>query len=420
MIDRRDFLKIAGCVVPYWGLIPVSKAQSIYSGKILVDIHASGGIDNSSWFDPREKDPLMNDYARAGTPAVVAGNLRAAPMGDNARFLQANFRRMMFVAGLNSETNSHEDGTRTHATGTLAMAYATMPELYAFAKGAQLPLPWLNSGAYDMSAGLIPATPMPDGNSFRQLISPNAQSGTTDYNKSQDVDKVLATRAERLRAQKAAGNLAPRAEMVNAQFTGASDSRALLARVNQFLPATFDNAAHVGLVAAQSGMTTSISLASGGFDAHSQISNTYNGANGSLTRLTNLIQYVCDKSAALGIDNRIFIRVYSEFSRTPLINGGTGKDHYNVGGQVFLEANPAWGNRVFGATGPRHEQLKINPATGAVDPVNGKIMAPRHIHMALRNYLGFNTTDPRFDLKVPADEKFDLFNPALNTGYPNL
>ena len=63
---------------------------------------------------------------------------------------------------------------------------------------------------------------MPDGNSFRQLISPNAQSGNTDYNKSQDVEKVLATRAERLRAQKAAGNLAPRAEMVNAQFTGAS------------------------------------------------------------------------------------------------------------------------------------------------------------------------------------------------------
>src|SRR4030095_11400565 len=167
MINRRDFLKIAGCVVPYWGLIPVSSAQSIYSGKILVDIHASGGIDNSSWFDPREKDPLMNDYARAGTPAVVGGNIRPAPMGNNAAFVMADLRRMMGINRLSSETNSHEDGTRTHATGTLAMAYATMPELYAFAKGAQLPLPWLNSGAYDMSAGLIPATPMPDGNSYR-------------------------------------------------------------------------------------------------------------------------------------------------------------------------------------------------------------------------------------------------------------
>ncbi|HTN49303.1 MAG TPA: hypothetical protein VMK32_07730 [Burkholderiaceae bacterium] len=423
MIDRRDFLKIAGCVVPYWGLIPVSNAQSIYSGKILVDIHASGGIDNSSWFDPREKDPLMNDYARAGTPAVVAGNLRAAPMGLNGPFLQANFRRMLVINGLNSETNSHEDGTRAHATGTLAMAYATMPELYAYAKGAALPLPWLNSGAYDMSAGLIPATPMPNGANFRQLISPNSQSATNDYNKDQDVAKILATRADRVRAQKAGGTLPPRAELVNAQFNGASDSRALLARVNQFLPATFDNAAHVGLVAAQAGLTTTISLASGGFDAHGQITNTYGAAgnaNGSLGRLTTLMQYVWDKAAALGIDSRIFMRVYSEFSRSPLINTGNGKDHYNVGAQVFMEANPTWGNRVFGASGPRHEQLKINPATGQVDMVNGKIMAPRHVHDAVRQYLGFQTTDPRFQMKVPADEKFDFFNPANNTGYPNM
>ena len=210
MINRRDFMKIAGCVVPYWGLIPVSNAQSIYSGKILVDIHAGGGLDASSWFDPREADPTLNDYARNGVPAVVAGNLRVAPMANNGAFAMANFRRMMVINGINSETNSHEDGTRTHASGMLAMAYASMPELYAYAKGSDLPLPWLNSGAYDMSAGLVPATAMPDGNSFRQLISPNAQSGATDYNKAQDVEKILATRAERLKAQKAAGNLAPR------------------------------------------------------------------------------------------------------------------------------------------------------------------------------------------------------------------
>ena len=191
MIDRRDFLKIAGCVVPYWALVPVSNAQSVYSGKILVDIHAGGGLDASSWFDPRETDPTMNNYAAAGTPAGVAGNLRAAPMGNNVAFLQANFRRMLVINGVNSETNSHEDGTRAHATGTLAMAYATMPELYAYAKPAAAPLPWLNSGAYSMSAGLIPATPMPNGNTFQQLISPNAASATNDFNKAQDRKSVV-------------------------------------------------------------------------------------------------------------------------------------------------------------------------------------------------------------------------------------
>jgi hypothetical protein len=36
----------------------------------------------------------------------------------------------------------------------------------------------------------------------------------------------------------------------------------------------------------------------------------------------------------------------------------------------------------------------------------------------MRKYLNIETTDPRFNLKVPANEQFDFFNPALNTGYP--
>ena len=52
--------------------------------------------------------------------------------------------------------------------------------------------------------------------------------------------------------------------------------------------------------------------------------------------------------------------------------------------------------------------------------VNGKTIAPRHIHDALRKYLGIETSDPKFQLRVPATENFDFFNPAANTGYPNL
>ena len=85
-----------------------------------------------------------------------------------------------------------------------------------------------------------------------------------------------------------------------------------------------------------------------------------------------------------------------------------------------MEANPAWGNRVFGASGPKHEQQKINVATGAVDPAAGLVIKPRHIHAALRRYLNVETNDPRFNLKVPANEMFDFFNPGASTGYPNL
>lgn len=419
MIDRRDFLKIAGALIPSWGFIPVASAQSsLYTGKVLVNIHASGGLDASSWFDPRESDPLMNFYAQARTPAGVAGNLRVAPMGNNVAFATKYFRNILVLNGVNSETNSHEDGTRAHATGSLAMNYPNMSELFAYTHGKGTPLPWLNAGGMNTSVGLSPAVPMPDGNNFRTMLSPNSANANQDFIKAQDVQKVLAARGERVKAQLAAGNLVPRAQGVSSQFDAATNSRALLARVSQFLPATFDNAAHVGLVAAQSGVTTTLQFASGGFDLHSNI---VNGSAQALPRLTDLVDYIITKSGELGIANRLFIRIYSEFSRTPLINSGQGKDHYGIGTQVLMEATPpAWGNRVFGLSGPRHQAVKINPSTGAVDPVNGKVMTPRHVHEAIRKYLGFTTTDPRFAFRIPADETFDIFNPNANTGYQTM
>jgi uncharacterized protein (DUF1501 family) len=210
----------------------------------------------------------------------------------------------------------------------------------------------------------------------------------------------------------------PRAQTVAQQFLAASDTRALLQRVAQFLPAQLDSFgdAQVGLIAAQAGITSTIQLERGGFDAHSNIDSDYANA---LPQLTNLVDYIWQKSAALGISNRIMVRIYSEFGRGPQLNAGNGKDHWSIGSQVLMEANPAWGNRVFGASGPRHEQLKINTTTGAVDPVNGVVITPRHIHAVLRNYLGIQTSDPRFDLMVPATEMFDFLNPNAGTGYPN-
>jgi hypothetical protein len=284
--------------------------------------------------------------------------------------------------------------------------------------GKGLPMGWMNQGGFAVSAGLVAPTPIPNANNWRALIMPNSASATQDFMKEADLLKTQAARAERVQAQLAGGNAVPRAQLTAQQLGGAADSRALLARVAQFTPATFDTfaQAHVGLIAAQSGITTTIQLSSGGFDGHSQLSNSYANA---LPRLTDMVDYVWQKAATLGLADRILLRIYSEFGRTPL-NSGNGKDHWAVGTQILMEANPAWGNRVFGASGPKHEQLRINPATGQVDPVNGIVMRPRHIHAALRQYLGIQTNDPKFNLKVPTAENFDFFNPANATGYPNL
>lgn len=420
-MQRRDFMKMAsaaGVVIPPWALLPVAQAQSgVYTGKILINIHAEGGIDQSSWADPREKDPTINNYAAAGTPAGVAGNIRYAPMGSNAAFFDAHFRQMLVINGVHSETNGHDEGTQVHATGRLDMGYPNISELFASVYGKGMPMPWLNGGGFRTSAGLVAATPMPDGNALRALTQPNAASATNDFMKQADLQRTLAARTERMKAMQARTDLLPRSRTVVEQFIGSADSRALLQRVAQFTPATFDTftQAHVGLIAAQAGITSTIQLASGGFDGHGDLANGYAQA---LPRLTDMVTYIWQKSADLGLSDRILLRIYSEFGRVGL-NNGNGKDHWAIGTQILMEANPAWGNRVFGASGPKHEQQMINVATGAVDPAAGKVIRPRHIHAALRKYLGIETTDPKFNLKTLPDENFDFFNPAASTGYPN-
>lgn len=418
-MQRRDFLNLAaraGVVIPAWALLPQAQAQT-YSGKVLINIHADGGLDQSSWTDPRESDRSINSYAANGTPAGVAGNIRFAPMANNAAFFGAHFRNMLVINGVHSETNDHGAGARTHATGSLNMGYPNLSELFAATYGKGLPMAWIASGGPRTSAGLIAPTPTPDANAFRALATPNAASASNDFMKQADLTRTQTVRAERMKALQARGDLLPRSKIAVQEFVGAADSRALLQRVSQLLPAQFDQPqqAHIALIAAQAGLATTIQLATGGFDSHSQHDNAYANA---LPRLTTLLDYLWQKSADLGISNRLVVRVFSEFGRTAL-NSGNGKDHHEVGTQLLMEANAPWGNRVFGLSGPKHEPRKIGPTTAKEDAA-GFVIRPRHIHAALRRYLNIETTDPRFNLKVPANEMFDFFNPALSTGYATM
>lgn len=422
-VNRRDFFKLMGATgvtIPAWGWIPVANAQSVqYTGKVLINIHADGGIDQSSWLDPR-MNPTINNYAMAGSgrDIGVAGNIRFAPLGNNATFFPAYSRMILAINGVNSETNDHGAGQQAHATGRLDMGYPTTNELFAFKWGAGMPMPWLNRGGFDRSVGLTPPTATPNAQGLRQLLTPNVQ-GANVAMKQGDVDKVNAARAERMKALQARGDQLPMVGSTVSQYLQANDSRAQLARVAQVLPNQFNAQfpdAHIALIAAQAGITSTVQLQTGGFDTHS---NHENNVAGSLTRMWNMVDFVWQTAAQLNITDRLVVRVYSEFGRTAL-NNDNGKDHWSVGSQLIMANNVPWTNRVVGYSGPRHERMRINPKTGAPDMANGMTITPRHIHDALRRFLDFETTDPRFALNVPAAERIDLFNPAMVTNYPSM
>lgn len=425
-MDRREFLlntaKASGVVIPWWGLLPLANAQST-AGKLLVYYHAEGGIDHDSWIDPAI-GPGINNYTTAGTPVPVIGNLRCAPMGANTAFFTRFQNQCLFVNGVNTQTNSHEDGSYRFATGKLEMGYAPICELHAAKYGPSAPAAWMarDDARAMASAGLVGATPVLNGDQLRTSVLPNAASGTSDFMKQADYTRTIATRDARLQALKASGVMLPQERLITDQFLAGKEARVRLEAVAALIPATFTQQfadIEVGIIGMQAGITAALQINSGGFDAHGNIED-YNGANGSLTRMTNRLAFIWDEAARRGVADRLMVMVGAEFGRT-LLNGSGGKDHNNVGGTYMIMGPQGWGlgNRTVGYTGARHEERTINPTTGAPDP-NGIVLRPHLVHDAIRDYLGIQPTNPMLSLGVPAAEKIKLFDASMRTGHPSL
>ena len=76
-----------------------------------------------------------------------------------------------------------------------------------------------------------------------------------------------------------------------------------------------------------------------------------------------------------------------------------------------MEESPAWGNRVVGITDGLHNALKIHPTTLQEDNASGVTLYPKHVHKALRRYLGVDSLAEEQRLGFGATEDIDFFNP---------
>jgi len=80
-----------------------------------------------------------------------------------------------------------------------------------------------------------------------------------------------------------------------------------------------------------------------------------------------------------------------------------------------MEQNPAWGSRTVGLTDEGHNTYRINPDTLQRDDASGTNIYPRHVHKALRRYLGLEGTAVDANFQFTNTEDFDFFNPGLRT-----
>jgi Protein of unknown function (DUF1501) len=424
-MDRREFFlnvaKASGVVLPWWGLLPLpAKGQTQMASKILVYLHMDGGPVWDYFLDP-SAEPRYNLYSQQGLAIPGSGNLRWAPIGNNTAFFNRFRDQSLVLNGVNTLSNSHNDGARCMATGKLEMGFPAIAELHAAAHGPGFAAGWMLRDNDTATTGVYAATAIPDANQLRAMIDPLAQSGTTDYVKRADFNKTVAARTARIEALRASGVMLPRERLISEQVMAGAEARQRLLAVANNIPVNFGQFQdiEVALIAAQSGITAAIQVQSGGFDTHGNVA-ANDGANGSFAQTTNRLTYLWDEAARRGIADRLYVVAGGEFNRTEL-NGSNGDDHKNIGAGALIMGPVGWGlgNRVVGCTGPMHSAVAINPKTGAVDP-NGVMLTPAHLHKALQDYLGAGPTNPMLGMGVPAAETLDLFNPNVRTNYPFL
>ena len=417
-MDRRElFLNVAkasGVVIPSWGLLPLAAhGQQTAAPKILVYMHFDGGPTWDFFGDP-SVEPRYNLYSQAGLAIPGSGNLRWAPIGNNTIFFNRFRDQILMVNGINTLSNSHNDGARCMATGKLEMGFPALGELHAAKYGPGFAAGWMLRDNDTTTTGVYPATAIPDQNQLRAMIDPLAQNGTTDYVNRAHFNMAVDARSARIEALRASGAMLPKERSISAQVIAGKEARQRLLAVAANIPLTFGQFPdiEVALIAAQSGITAAIQVSTGGFDTHGNAA-ANDGANGSFAQATNRLTFLLDEAARRGIADRLYVVAGGEFSRTEL-NGGNGNDHKNVGAGCMIIGPAGWGlgNRIVGATGPMHSAVAINPKTGAVDP-NGVMLNPAHVHRALQDYLGSGPTNTQLALGVPAAQRLDLFNPTV-------
>ena len=424
-MNRRDFLKLAAVtsLTSSWaGFSQAVQAGNLHTGKVLLTVHLGGGWDHSSSCDPRE-NPLINKWATT-QKAGVAGNLRYAPMAENAEFFNKYYNYLLVVNGIDLQTNGHDVASRTRNTGNLMDGFPSTNELYAAIAGANLPIPFVRQGGYDGTVGIMPFTYLPDENLLRTLADPNAYSSTKSYYAPTHLDVLRRYQQERLDSQRQQANNLPRWQRKLEELEKARVGRADLKALSSVLSGSSDTKDLKGdtrygirefnlfLVLAAAGLTATGSFSAASWDSHGNHDASHTA---SLTHVTRLLDYLWTKAETLGVADRLIVHVTSDVGRTPWYNATNGKDHWSLGSDMFMMKNAPWANRFAGLSDAKHNRVKLNLTSLQPDSTNGLYLQTKHIHAELRKLLGIHdhALARRYDLKA---ESCALFNPAVNSG----
>ena len=411
-MKRRDFLTgLLGLGACGGFRLPLVQADD-HLGKVFVFVQADGGWDPTSFCDPKTNtpgEPVINHWAERDVTRQ-AGNIPYAPFAGNETFFSKYYRRMLVINGVDAQTNSHTVGIVHNWSGRTSEGYPSMTALLAARHGPALPAAYLSFGGFSYPAGVARPTRLDSPDRIRSIATPNVGRGGSRYFGSADWDALEGYGADTAQRITAEGSLLPSERERRRGFQSAFASEGL-AEFAAAVPETQPASAlllqiQLAVLAFKTGVAVSADLWLGGFDTHS---NHDDRSRPLLTELTDGVDYLWDYAEEHGVADRMVVVMGSDFGRTNAYNAEDGKDHWPIGSYVVMEKNQPWTNRVVGETDDLHFAQRIHPATMERDQVGGTIVYPKHVHKALRRYLGVENSAGALRYPFNNTEDFAFF-----------
>ena len=428
-MNRRSFLHaMAGFGAVSGFRVPLANAADYY-GKLFVFVQADGGWDPTSLCDPKTNvpgEPVINNWATSGE-VLQAGNIPYAPFANNQAFFEKYYQRILVINGVDAQTNSHSAGVVHNWSGRISEGYPTTTALLAAHNGLGLSMPYLSFGGFSNTAGVSVFTRLNNPSEIRNIANPELTRGDAERRPlfgAEDWASITRHRNQRMARLAAAPNLLPRDARNRDLYASALDPAAaeglrsfadLIPSDDELMPteefdvyrSTLKRQAQLTVLAFKAGVAVSADLRQGGFDTH----DTHDRDQGWLMgNLTDAVDYLWDYAELHGVADRMVVVMGSDFGRTNKYNADDGKDHWPIGSFMVMEKNQPWTNRVVGETDELHFAHPVNPLTLRRDDAGGTLIHPKHIHKALRRYLGVADTPESLRFPFNATEDLALFS----------
>ena len=399
-MDRRRFLKglgVTALALPT--LLKQTRAHALVSGDetLVVSLHADGGWDPACLCDPKgyvgDGADRITDFREGDIVSVGAFDL--APNRALIDFFSDYAQELLVLNGVDNQSNSHLAGVRNQWSGQLNHGHPSIGALAAAHTRNAPTTAYMSFGGYDNTAGLLPITRLPSPGFVSELAHPyrrHAPDPDSDLVPSSIQERLQLAQTARLERQLASATL-PNQRRAMQRLLDARIGENEMARLAPFLPSQFESTPlkqqiQIALAAFQAGITSSVSLTSGGFDTHKAHDTKHPIA------VTNLFEgalFLMQQAEELGLADRILLLIGSDFGRTPWYNEQDGKDHYSITSMMMMGPGID-GGRVIGSTDDSLVPDLLDPDTLELSD-DGIRITPAHIHATLREYLGVDTRE---------------------------